>query len=102
MKFRPREESVAPRQHIHLCQTSERVWDIDLDENAYEELRDYFRWFDPRHQHENEVFENLGCIDIQHLVPRIPADMLLNVGLVDTICPPSTQFAAYNKVEAQN
>jgi cephalosporin-C deacetylase len=26
--------------------------------------------------------------------------VLFTLGLMDTICPPSTQFAAYNKIEA--
>jgi cephalosporin-C deacetylase len=26
---------------------------------------------------------------------------MMGVGLMDTICPPSTQFAAYNKIEAK-
>jgi cephalosporin-C deacetylase len=75
-----------------------RVWQMDQDKDAYAELRDYFRHFDPRHQREDEVFTKLGYIDVQHLAPRIRAEVLLAVGLRDTICPPSTQFAAYNKI----
>ena len=33
-----------------------------------------------------------------HLAPRIQADVQMAVGLMDTVCPPSTQFAAYNKI----
>jgi cephalosporin-C deacetylase len=75
-----------------------RVWDIDLDVHAYDELKAYFRRFDPRHEREDELFTTLGYIDIQHLCPRIRAEVLLSVGLRDQICPPSTQFAAYNKI----
>jgi cephalosporin-C deacetylase len=75
-----------------------RVWDIDQDVDAYAELREWFRRFDPRHEREDEVFTKLGYIDIQHLGPRIRAEVLMGVGLMDTICPPSTQFAAYNKI----
>ncbi len=32
------------------------------------------------------------------LAPRIQAEVLMAVGLMDTVCPPSTQFAAYNKI----
>lgn len=77
-----------------------RVWSIDLDEKAYNELNMYFRRFDPRHEREDEIFTKLGYIDVQHLCPRIQADVLLSVGLRDTICPPSTQFAAFNKITA--
>ncbi|MGI4790007.1 MAG: alpha/beta fold hydrolase [Janthinobacterium lividum] len=77
-----------------------RVWEMDLDIGAYTELRDYFRTFDPRHEREEELFSKLGYVDIQFLAPRIKATVLMAVGLMDTICPPSTQFAAYNKITA--
>jgi len=78
----------------------QRVWEMDLDENAYEELRYYFRRFDPRHEREEAIFTQLGYIDVQHLAPRIEGQVLLACGLRDQICPPSTQFAAYNKISA--
>ena len=75
-----------------------RVWEMDLDIGAYTELRDYFRTFDPRHEREDELFTKLGYVDIQFLAPRIKATVLMAVGMMDTVCPPSTQFAAYNKI----
>jgi cephalosporin-C deacetylase len=78
----------------------QRVREIDQDVDAYEELRLWFRRFDPRHEREKDVFTRLGYIDVQHLDSRIRADVLMGVGLRDTICPPSTQFAAYNKIIA--
>jgi len=78
----------------------QRVWKIDQDVDAYKELRTWFRSFDPRHEREEEIFYQLGYIDVQHLATRIRADVLMAVGLMDTICPPSTQFAAYNKITA--
>jgi cephalosporin-C deacetylase len=77
-----------------------RVWEMDQDQNAYAELRDYFRRFDPTHDHEDAIFTNLGYIDIQHLAPRIRGEVMWGIGLMDTICPPSSQFAAYNKITA--
>ncbi len=77
-----------------------RVWDIDLASGAYQEIQDYFRRFDPRHEREDAFFTRLGYIDIQFLAPRIRAAVMMGVGLRDTICPPSTQFAAYNKITA--
>jgi len=76
----------------------QRVWEMDLAKGAYEELGTYFRQFDPLHERENEIFTKLGYIDNQHLAKRIRAEVLMPVGLMDTICPPSTQFAAYNKI----
>lgn len=77
-----------------------RVWEMDLAKDAYAELRTFFRHFDPRHEREDDIFEKLGYIDIQYLANRIRGDVLMFVGLMDTICPPSSQFAAYNKITA--
>ncbi|MGH7921557.1 MAG: acetylxylan esterase [Candidatus Dormibacteraceae bacterium] len=78
----------------------QRVWEMDLAVDAYQELRQYFRRFDPRHEREAEVFTRLGYIDVHHLAPRIQAQVLLVTALSDTVCPPSTQFAAYNAITA--
>jgi cephalosporin-C deacetylase len=78
----------------------QRVWEMDLAANAYEELRTYFRQFDPLHKREAEIFTKLGYIDCQHLAPRIRGEVLMATGLMDQICPPSSQFAAYNKITA--
>jgi cephalosporin-C deacetylase len=78
----------------------QRVWEMDLAKEAYGELRQFFRHFDPRHEREREIFERLGYIDCQHLAGRIRAEVLMGVGLMDTVCPPSTQFAAFNKIKS--
>ena len=77
-----------------------RVWEMDLAKDAYEELRNWFRRFDPRHERETEIFTRLGYVDCQHLAPRIQGEVLMAVGLMDEICPPSSQFAAYNRITA--
>lgn len=77
-----------------------RTWQMDLAKDAYQELRTYFRLFDPLHEREDEIFTKLGYIDLQHLAHRIRGKVLMFVGLMDTICPPSTQFAAYNRMTA--
>ena len=78
-----------------------RVWEMDLDLDAYAELRDYFRHYDPTHDHETEIFTRLGYIDNQHIAHRIKAEIMMGTGLLDNICPPSSQFAAYNKITAR-
>ena len=41
----------------------------------------------------------LGYVDIQNLAERIRAEVMWGIGLMDTICPPSSQFAVYNKLK---
>jgi cephalosporin-C deacetylase len=77
-----------------------RVWELDLAQDAYMGLSKYFRLFDPQHLREDEIYTKLGYIDVQHLTGRIQGKVLFITGLMDTICPPSTQFAAYNKIGA--
>lgn len=94
----PRVKRVAP-VYPFLCDY-QRVWEIDQAKDAYAELKEWFRRFDPRHERAEEVWTKLGYIDVQHLAPRIRGDVLLSIGFSDTVCPPSTQFATYNKIKA--
>ncbi|HOK09396.1 MAG TPA: alpha/beta fold hydrolase [Candidatus Hydrogenedens sp.] len=94
----PRIKKLAPMCPF-LCDYK-RVWEMDLAEEAYEELKTYFRLFDPRHEREDEIFRKLGYIDCQYLAERIQGEVLMAIGLMDQICPPSTQFSAYNKIKS--
>ncbi len=94
----PRIRRAAP-QYPFLCDYK-RVWEMDLAKDAYQEITDYFRLFDPTHKRVEEIFTTLGYIDVQHLVDRIKAEVIMGIGLMDTICPPSSQYAAYNKIKA--
>jgi cephalosporin-C deacetylase len=78
-----------------------RVWEMDLARGAYEEIRTFLRQFDPRHEREDEIFTKLGYIDVQFLTRWIRGQVLMATGLMDTTCPPSTQFAAYNKITSE-
>lgn len=95
----PRIKLAAP-VYPFLCDY-QRVWQLELARDAYLELDEFFRRFDPLHQREAEIFTRLGYIDAQHLAPRIQGEVMMSVGLMDKICPPSTQFAAYNKITAK-
>ncbi len=94
----PRVRLAAP-VYPFLCDY-QRVWEMDLARDEYQELEDWFRRFDPQHVRQADVFSNLGYIDVQHLVGRIRAQVLWFIGLKDMICPPSSQMAAYNKIRA--
>lgn len=78
----------------------QRTWEMGLAVDAYQELQSHFRLFDPRHEREADTFTRLGYIDVQHLAPSIRGEVLLITGLNDTICPPSTQYAAFNRITA--
>jgi len=78
-----------------------RVWEMDLAKDAYHELQLFFRRHDPTHERIDHWFERLGYIDVQHLAPRVRGEVMMTVGLMDPICPPSTQFAIYNKLRSK-
>ena len=78
-----------------------RVWDMDLDKKAYQEIQDWFRRFDPTHEREDEFFRTLSYIDVKNIVHRIDGELLMLTGLMDDMCPPSAQFAAYNHVTSK-
>ena len=92
----PRIRRAAPA-YPFLCDWK-RVWEMDLATGAYQALKDWFKMFDPRHEREDWFWNKMGYVDLQHLADRIQADVLMGCGLMDAICPPSTQFAAYNRI----
>ncbi len=94
----PRIRRAAP-EYPFLCDYL-RTWEMDQGGSAYEEIRWYFRFHDPLHARQSEVFERLGYIDVQFLAPRIEAEVMMAVGLMDNICLPSTQYAAFNKIRS--
>lgn len=75
-----------------------RIWVMDLGGDSYDELIRYFKFIDPNHENEEYVFNTLGYIDIKNMVHRIKGKVNMAIGLRDDICPPSTQFAAYNNI----
>lgn len=78
-----------------------RVWDMDLAKDAYYDILEYFRRFDPCHEREEEIFGKLGYIDIQNIAKRIKGKVLMVTARMDYTCPPSTQFAVYNKISSE-
>ncbi len=49
----------------------------------------------------DEAFYTLSYFDIKNLAPMIKAPMLMGAGLMDEVCPPHINFAAYNLVTAE-
>lgn len=78
----------------------QRAWEMSLEKAPYDEITTWFKKRDPQHLREREVFTRLGYVDVQHLAAKIQGRVEMFVGLEDKTCPPSTQFAAYNKITA--
>ncbi|MBQ9990050.1 MAG: acetylxylan esterase [Lachnospiraceae bacterium] len=78
-----------------------RVWEKDFDINAYEGLRYYFRWKDPLHEREKEVFDKLAYVDVKNFAPMIRGKVLMSTGLQDVVSPPSAQFAVFNGLQCE-
>ena len=89
-------------QYPFLCDYR-RIYEMDVNLNPYDvyRIKRWFRNTDPLHEREAEVFNTLSYIDIQNIVHRIQAHVLMITGLKDEVCLPSTQFAAYNNIKAK-
>jgi cephalosporin-C deacetylase-like acetyl esterase len=48
-----------------------------------------------------EVYTTLSYFDIKNLAPMIRAPLIMGVGLMDMVCPPHINFAAYNNVDGK-
>jgi len=64
----------------------------------YTEIAVYCRHWPQR---EVEVFRTLSYFDNMNLAERITCPVLMNVGLQDVICPPSTIYAAFNHLGSE-
>jgi cephalosporin-C deacetylase len=68
-----------------------------IDTMPYGEISQYLKTHRGRVE---QTFRTLSYFDGMHFAPKIKARCLFSVGLMDTICPPSTVYAAYNVVKA--
>ena len=75
---------------------------LELGDNCepYNEFFRYFKFKDPLHETEEEILDTLSYIDIKNFAHRIQVPVLFVTGLEDEICPPSTQFAVYNRLNS--
>ena len=78
-----------------------RALEMDSPDSAYQELKNYFRLFDPQHLKEREIFERLSYIDVQNFAGKIKGTVQMGASLMDITCPPSTQFAVFNKLNCE-
>ncbi|MFP4015419.1 MAG: acetylxylan esterase [Halanaerobiales bacterium] len=71
------------------------------DGSPYDEIYHYFKVHDSLHKTEDQIYKTLSYFDCMNLAPMITGDVLISVGLEDTVCPPSTAFAAYNHLDTE-
>ncbi len=64
-----------------------------IDTSPYSEIATFCR---NRPEYIDQVFRTLSYFDGVNLGARATAPTIFSVGLMDTICPPSTVYAAYN------
>lgn len=69
-----------------------------VDTAPYNEIANYLK---ARRTDIPTVYRTLSYVDGIHFAPRIKARTLMSVALMDNICPPSTIFAAYNRIRAK-
>ncbi|HFI0130464.1 TPA: alpha/beta fold hydrolase [Streptococcus suis] len=75
-----------------------RVLELGNNSEAYDELFRYFKFSDPFHEREEEVLRTLSYIDVKNMAHLISCPVAMVTGLEDSVCPPSTQFAIYNRL----
>lgn len=63
---------------------------------AFAEIRQYFRSFDPTHERADELFHCLSYIDVKNFAPSIHADTLMMSGAEDQMVPLAGQYALFN------
>ena len=78
-----------------------RIWDMDLDIEAYEGIRYYFKCFDPMHINEEKIFKRLSYIDAVNFAEKLECELFMGTGLLDNISPPSTQYAIFNNAKCE-
>ncbi|WP_438421166.1 cephalosporin C deacetylase [Bacillus siamensis] len=77
----------------------ERAIDVALDE-PYLEINSFFRK-NGSPETEKAAMNTLAYFDIMNLADRVKVPVLMSIGLIDRVTPPSTVFAAYNHLETE-
>ena len=61
----------------------------------YEEINDYLRLYPER---EDAARDTLDLHDIHNFVDKIKCPIIVNIGLMDDVCPPETGFAVFDQI----
>jgi cephalosporin-C deacetylase len=65
----------------------------------YEEINDYLRLHPDRRP---AVEETLAYFDGLNFAAKIACPIIVNIGLLDNVCPPETGYALFNKIGAKD
>ncbi|MDV5977594.1 UNVERIFIED_CONTAM: acetylxylan esterase [Streptococcus canis] len=79
-----------------------RILELGNNSEPYDELFRYFKYHDPFHETEEKSLETLAYIDVKNFAHLIKCPVVMLTGMEDVICPPSTQFAIFNRLESQD
>ncbi|MHB0876232.1 MAG: acetylxylan esterase [Anaerolineae bacterium] len=66
-------------------------------QGPYLEFAHFFKLYP---EAEEQAFRTLSYFDNMNLAERITCPVLMSVGLVDLVCPPSSIYATYNRITA--
>ncbi|MEM0052757.1 MAG: acetylxylan esterase [Nitrososphaeria archaeon] len=80
----------------YLCHFDRAVY--VAESGPYLEILNYLRI---RPEEEEKIMETLSYFDVMNFAPEINKPTIFSVGLIDTICPPSTVFATYNHLASK-
>lgn len=88
-------------QRIDLC-VADIPWLCDwVNYSVLVDDDDMDRWMASRKSRtEESVLKTLSYFDTMNFADRIQCPTLMGVGLQDSICPPSTSFATFNRITA--
>lgn len=76
-----------------------RVLELGNNSETHDELFRYFKYSDTFHRTEAKILSVLDYIDVKNLAHRIQCPVAMVTGLEDAVCPLSTQFAIFNRLE---
>jgi len=87
-----RDDVVAAIPEVAFLSDMRRATEL-IDTDPYGEIS---RYLSVHRDRVETAFRTLSYFDVALLAPRASAPALFSVGVMDTICPPSTVYAAYN------
>ena len=65
----------------------------------YEEINDYLRLHPEREEAARDTFD---LHDIHNFVDKIECPIIVNIGLMDDVCPPETGFAVFREIGSED